>query len=88
MGAPAMPKKLTPEHIDAMQSARKVTSQQRKAAYDALAGNPQFTNPKFWRRVDVALLDEIRSAIDRAVLAAKEAQLRKLEEELEVLRSR
>jgi len=67
--------------------SRTVAASQKKAAAQVLAENPQFTNHKFWKNVDVAVAEQVTKAISKANAAARKVQLKKLEAEAAKLRS-
>jgi hypothetical protein len=78
-----MPRKpLTKEQKSKMQSARKTTKQDREAALAALAGNAQFTHPKFWVKVAPACQDAVLAAIRKAQRAAKQAEIARLQKKI------
>ena len=61
-----------------MQSARRTTAQDREAAFTALGTNAQFTNPKFWARVDPEFQQDVLAAISKAQRSEKKAEIERL----------
>ena len=79
-------RKLTANEKTTMQNARTVAKAQKAEATAALAGNSQFTNPKFWEKVEGELVSGIQKAIATAAKTAKSKQIKALESELASLK--
>jgi hypothetical protein len=77
---------LSPDHVEKMQSGRKVSSAQRTEAIKVLNENPQFQNYRFWKNVDEEIIEGIVKAIDKAHAEAIKKKIAKLEGEIEGLR--
>jgi hypothetical protein len=77
---------LSPDHVEKMQSGRKISSTQRAEAIQILSENPQFQNYRFWKNVDEEIIDGIVKAIDKAHAEAIKKKIAKLESEIEGLR--
>ncbi len=80
------PRQLTEADKRAMQSARVRTRKERAAAREALEGNPQFLNPKFWASVDPAVLADIEKAMEKAKSAIKRRKIATLEAQIAALK--
>lgn len=95
---PATPAKKTPgkrgrqtpmsqAEKDAKAASRETANKQRKAGLEALATNPQFTNPKFWNKVDSETLMAVKDAMKAAEKKAASAELAKVEEKAAELKA-
>ena len=80
------PRQLTDADKRTMQDARVRTRDERKAARKVLAGNPQFTNPKFWVSIDAGVLSDVDKAMEKAKRAVKAKKILDLEEQIAALR--
>ena len=78
---------LTPEQKGVMQAARTVARDQVEAGLKVVAENKQFTNPKFWARVNPDLSAEVAKAISKASKLGKKAEVAKLEKKLAELQA-
>ena len=81
-----MPRQLTAAEKEAMPAARIRTRKERQAAREALATNPQFTNPKFWVSIDADVLGGIEKAMEKAKRAIKAQKITDLEKQIAQLR--
>jgi hypothetical protein len=77
---------LSQDHVEKMQSGRRISSAQRADAMKAVAENPQFQNFRFWKGVDEDIIEGILKAIDKAHTEAIKKKIEKLESEIEGLR--
>jgi hypothetical protein len=77
---------LSADHVQKMQSGRKVSSAQRAEAMRVLSENPQFQNYRFWKNVDEEIIEGIVKAIDKAHAEAIKKKIAKLESEIEGLK--
>ncbi len=82
-----MPKKISADQVEKMQSGRKKSSAQRNEAMSILVDNDQFQNYRFWKNVDDEIIDGIVKAIDKARAESIKKKIAQLEQEIEGLRS-
>jgi response regulator of citrate/malate metabolism len=69
-----------------MAEARTTARQNKVDALAAVSSNNQFTNPKFWTKVDPATSNAVVVAIQKASEKAKAIQIAALEAKLEALK--
>ena len=81
-----MPKNISADQVEKMQSGRKKSTSERNEAMAILTSNEQFQNYRFWKNVDDEIVDGIVKAIDKARAESIKKKIAKLEQEIEGLR--
>ena len=81
-----MPKNISADQVEKMQSGRKKSTAERNEAMAILANNEQFQNYRFWKNVDDEIVDGILKAIDKARAESIKKKIAMLEQEIEGLR--